>query len=110
MQDKSDEPWLQAINLLKATNDRDGLALAYWYWGATKQDYQAEVFLSRAIKYWKQEPGVFDETLSHMYRLYSSNLGMQGKIEEARSAAQKAISLYPSDYPDYLEEEIESYL
>ena len=110
MQDKSDEPWLQAINLLKATNDRDGLALAYWYWGATKQDYQAEVLLSRAIKYWKQEPGVFDETLSHMYRLYSSNLGMQGKIEEARSAAQKAISLYPSDYPDYLEEEIESYL
>lgn len=110
MQDKSDEPWLQAINLMKATKDRDGLALAYWYWGATKQDYQAEVLLARAIKYWEQEPGIFDETLSHMYRLYALNLGMQGKIEEARSAAQKAISLYPSDYPDYLEEEIESYI
>ena len=110
MQDKSDEPWLQAINLMKATKDRDGLALAYWYWGATKQDYQAEVLLARAIKYWEQEPGIFDETLSHMYRLYASNLGMQGKTEEARAAAQKAISLYPSDYPDYLEEEIESYI
>ena len=110
MQDKSDEPWLQAINLMKATKDRDGLALAYWYWGATKQDYQAEVLLARAIKYWEQEHGIFDETLSHMYRLYASNLGMQGKTEEARIAAKKAVCLYPSDYPDYLEEEIESYI
>lgn len=110
MQDKSDEPWLQAINLMKSTNDRDGLALAYWCWGATKQDYQAEKLLAKAIKYWEQEPGIFDETLSHMYRLYASNLGMQGKTEEARVAAQKAVCLYPSDYPDYLEEEIESYI
>ena len=110
MEYKSDEPWRQAIKLFKATNDRDGMALAYYYWGATKQDDQAEALLAKAIMYWKQESDVFDEILSHMYRLYSINLGMQGKIEEAKAAAQKAISLYPTDYPYYLEEEIESYI
>ena len=109
-QDKSDESWQQAIDLFKATNDYDGLALAYWYWGTTKQDCQAEVLLERAIKYWKREPGIFDETLSHIYREYASNQGMLGNMEEARDAAQKAVRLYPSYYPDYLAEEIEEYL
>lgn len=102
-QDRSDESWQQAIDLFKATNDYDGLALAYWYWGTTKQDCQAEVLLERAIKYWEREPGIFDETLSHIYREYASNQGMLGNMEEARDAAQKAVRLYPSYYPDYLQ-------
>ena len=109
-QDKSDESWQQAVDLFKATNDFDGLALAYWYWGTTKQDCQAEVLLKRAIKYWERESGIFDETLSHIYREYASNQGMLGNMEEARAAAKKAVSLYPSYYPDYLAEEIEEYL
>lgn len=110
MQDKSDELWQQAVRLMKAANDLDGLALVYSYWGATKQDHQAEILIAKAIKYWKQEPGVFDETLSYMYWLYSLNLGMQGKTEEAKAAASKAVSLYPSTFPENWAEAIEPYM
>ena len=108
-QQKSDELFQQAIELLKATHDRDGVALAFWYWGSMKQDHEAEFLMSRAIKYWDRE-GVFDETLSHMNREYALALGQQGKINEARTAARRAVDLYPGCYPDYLEEEIEEYL
>ena len=105
-QQKSDELFQQAIELLKATHDRDGVALAFWYWGSMKQDHEAEFLMSRAIKYWDRE-GVFDETLSHMNREYALALGQQGKMNEARTAARRAVDLYPGCYPDYLEEEIE---
>lgn len=108
-QQKSDELFQQAIELLKATHDRDGVALAFWYWGSMKQDHEAEFLMSRAIKYWDRE-GVFDETLSHMNREYALALGQQGKMNEARTAARRAVDLYPGCYPDYLEEEIEEYL
>ena len=108
-QQKSDELFHQAIELLKATHDRDGVALAFWYWGSMKQDHEAEFLMSRAIKYWDRE-GVFDETLSHMNREYALALGQQGKMNEARTAARRAVDLYPGCYPDYLEEEIEEYL
>lgn len=108
-QQKSDELFQQAIELLKATYDRDGVALAFWYWGSMKQDHEAEFLMSRAIKYWDRE-GVFDETLSHMNREYALALGQQGKMNEARTAARRAVDLYPGCYPDYLEEEIEEYL
>lgn len=108
-QQKSDELFQQAIELLKATHDRDGVALAFWYWGLMKQDHEAEFLMSRAIKYWDRE-GVFDETLSHMNREYALALGQQGKMNEARTAARRAVDLYPGCYPDYLEEEIEEYL
>lgn len=108
-QQKSDELFQQAIELLKATHDRDGVALAFWYWGSMKQDHEAEFLMSRAIKYWDRE-GIFDETLSHMNREYALALGQQGKINEARTAARRAVDLYPGCYPDYLEEEIEEYL
>ena len=108
-QQKSDELFQQAIELLKATHDCDGVALAFWYWGSMKQDHEAEFLMSRAIKYWDRE-GVFDETLSHMNREYALALGQQGKMNEARTAARRAVDLYPGCYPDYLEEEIEEYL
>lgn len=108
-QQKSDELFQQAIELLKATHDRDGVALAFWYWGSMKQDHEAEFLMSRAIKYWDRE-GVFDETLSHMNMEYALALGQQGKMNEARTAARRAVDLYPGCYPDYLEEEIEEYL
>lgn len=108
-QQKSDELFQQAIELLKATHDRDGVALAFWYWGSMKQDHEAEFLMSRAIKYWDRE-GIFDETLSHMNREYALALGQQGKMNEARMAARRAVDLYPGCYPDYLEEEIEEYL
>ena len=108
-QQKSDELFQQAVELLKATHDRDGVALAFWYWGSMKQDHEAEFLMSRAIKYWDRE-GVFDETLSHMNREYALALGQQGKMNEARTAARRAVDLYPGCYPDYLEEEIEEYL
>ncbi|WP_337579738.1 hypothetical protein [Prevotella pectinovora] len=108
-QQKSDELFQQAIELLKATHDRDGVALAFWYWGSMKQDHEAEFLMSRAIKYWDRE-GAFDETLSHMNREYALALGQQGKMNEARTAARRAVDLYPGCYPDYLEEEIEEYL
>lgn len=108
-QQKSDELFQQAIELLKATHDRDGVALAFWYWGSMKQDHEAEFLMLRAIKYWDRE-GVFDETLSHMNREYALALGQQGKMNEARTAARRAVDLYPGCYPDYLEEEIEEYL
>lgn len=108
-QQKSDELFQQVIELLKATHDRDGVALAFWYWGSMKQDHEAEFLMSRAIKYWDRE-GVFDETLSHMNREYALALGQQGKMNEARTAARRAVDLYPGCYPDYLEEEIEEYL
>ena len=108
-QQKSDELFQQAIELLKATHDRDGVALAFWYWGSMKQDHEAEFLMSRAIKYWDRE-GIFDETLSHMNREYALALGQQGKMNEARTAARRAVDLYPGCYPDYLEEEIEEYL
>ena len=108
-QQKSDELFQQAIELLKATHDRDGVALAFWYWGSMKQDHEAEFLMSRAIKYWDRE-GVFDETLSHMNREYALAFGQQGKMNEARTAARRAVDLYPGCYPDYLEEEIEEYL
>lgn len=108
-QQKSDELFQQAIELLKATHDRDGVALAFWYWGSMKQDHEAEFLMSRAIKYWDRED-VFDETLSHMNREYALALGQQGKMNEARTAARRAVDLYPGCYPDYLEEEIEEYL
>ena len=108
-QQKSDELFQQAIELLKATHDRDGVALAFWYWGSMKQDHEAEFLMSRAIKYWDRE-SVFDETLSHMNREYALALGQQGKMNEARTAARRAVDLYPGCYPDYLEEEIEEYL
>lgn len=108
-QQKSDELFQQTIELLKATHDRDGVALAFWYWGSMKQDHEAEFLMSRAIKYWDRE-GVFDETLSHMNREYALALGQQGKMNEARTAARRAVDLYPGCYPDYLEEEIEEYL
>lgn len=108
-QQKSDELFQQAIELLKATHDRDGVALAFWYWGSMKQDHEAEFLMSRAIKYWDRE-GIFDETLSHMNREYALALGQQGKMNEARTVARRAVDLYPGCYPDYLEEEIEEYL
>lgn len=108
-QQKSDELFQQAIELLKATHDRDGVALAFWYWGSMKQDHEAEFLMSRAIKYWDRE-GIFDETLSHMNREYALALGQQGKMNEARTAARRVVDLYPGCYPDYLEEEIEEYL
>ncbi len=45
-----------------------------------------------------------------MNREYALALGQQGKMNEARTAARRAVDLYPGCYPDYLEEEIEEYL
>lgn len=107
---KSDEPWKQALMLMQSIGDRDGMALLYFTWGAAKQDYEAEVLLSKAIDNWEPEQYIYDETLSKMYYFLCCAQAMQGKSEEARISAKKAVTLYPVDFPNNLLEDIEAYL
>ena len=107
---KSDEPWKQALMLMQSMGDKDGISLLYFSWGAAKQDYEAEHLLNKAIDNWKPEQYAFDETLSKMYYFLCCSQAMQGKSEEARISAQKAVRLYPVDFPINLLEDIEAYL
>ena len=107
---KSDEPWKQALMLMQSMGDKDGISLLYFSWGAAKQDYEAEVLLNKAIDNWEPEQYAYDETLSKMYYFLCCSQAMQGKSEEARISAQKAVRLYPVDFPINLLEDIEAYL
>lgn len=107
---KSDEPWKQALMLMQSMGDKDGISLLYFSWGAAKQDYEAEHLLNKAINNWEPEQYAFDETLSKMYYFLCCSQAMQGKSEEARVSAQKAVRLYPVDFPINLLEDIEAYL
>lgn len=107
---KSDEPWKQALMLMQSMGDKDGISLLYFSWGAAKQDYEAEVLLNKAIDNWEPKQYAFDETLSKMYYFLCCSQAMQGKSEEARISAQKAVRLYPVDFPINLLEDIEAYL
>ena len=107
---KSDEPWKQALMLMQSMGDKDGISLLYFSWGAAKQDYEAEHLLNKAIDNWKPEQYAFDETLSKMYYFLCCSQAMQGKSEEARVSAQKAVRLFPVDFPINLLEDIEAYL
>lgn len=107
---KSDEPWRDALMFMQSLGDTDGIALLYYYWGAAKGDREQEELLTKAIKNWKPEDYVFDETLSKMYYLLCCAQAMQGKEGEARCSASKAIQLYPTDFPEDLLEDIKEYL
>ena len=107
---KSDEPWRQALMLMQSLGDYDGIALLYFSWGAAKQDYEAEELLKTAIERWNPENYVFDETLSKMYYLLCCAQAMQGKVEEARISATKAVKLYPADFPESMFDNIKLYL
>ena len=107
---KSEEPWKQAILLMRSMSDNDGIALLYFSWGASKQDYEAECLLKKAIELWEPEHYVYDETLSKMYYYLCCAQAMQGKSEDARHSARKAVSLYPIEFPINLVEDIEAYL
>ena len=107
---KSEEPWKQAILLMRSMGDNDGIALLYFSWGASKQDYEAECLLKKAIDLWEPEHYVYDETLSKMYYYLCCAQAMQGKSEDARHSARKAVSLYPIEFPINLVEDIEAYL
>ena len=107
---KSDEPWKQALMLMQSMGDKDGISLLYFSWGAAKQDYEAEVLLNKAIDNWEQEQYVYDETLSKMYYFLCCSQAMQGKTEDARFSAHKAVELFPTDFPLHLLEDIEGYL
>lgn len=107
---KSDEPWKQALMLMQSLGDNDGISLLYFSWGAAKQDQVAEELLSKAIGRWNPENYVFDETLSKMYYLLCCVQAMQGKVEEARISAAKAVKLYPADFPESMLENIKLYL
>lgn len=105
----SDEPWEQASLLMESMKDYDGLALLYWSWSSTKQDSEAENLVKKAIANWRPDDS-YDETLSNMYYNLCLVQGMQGKTDDAKKAGEEAIRLYPTDYPDYLLEDINSYL
>lgn len=107
---KSEEPWKQAILLMRSMGDNDGIALLYFSWGASKQDYEAECLLKKAIDLWEPEHYVYDETLSKMYYYLCCAQAMQSKSEDARHSARKAVSLYPIEFPINLVEDIEAYL
>ena len=76
----------------------------------SKQDYEAECLLKKAIELWEPEHYVYDETLSKMYYYLCCAQAMQGKSEDARHSARKAVSLYPIEFPINLVEDIEAYL
>ena len=109
LKDKSDQPWKKALILMQSMGDKDGISLLYFSWGAAKQDYEAEILLKKAIELWEPEHYVYDETLSCMYYYLCCAQAKQGKSEEARISAQKAVRLYPVDFPINLLEDIESY-
>lgn len=105
--DGSKETWEQAELFMKSMDDKDGLALLYLSWATGQQDGEAERLIKKAISYWHPEPGIYDETLSTMYHHLSCVQTIQGKHEEALRSAQKAIRLYPTDYPPHLMEDME---
>ena len=109
LKDKSDEPWKKALILMQSMGDKDGISLLYFSWGAAKQDYEAEILLKKAIELWEPEHYVYDETLSCMYYYLCCSQSKQGKSEEARLSVQKAVMLYPVDFPINLLEDIEAY-
>lgn len=107
---KSEEPWKQALILMQSMGDKDSISLLYFSWGTAKQDYESEVLLNKAIDNWEQEQYVYDETLSKMYYFLCCSQAMQGKTEDARFSAHKAVELFPTDFPLHLLEDIEGYL
>ena len=107
---KSDEPWRQALMLVQSLGDKDGVSLLYFSWGVAKQDYEAECLLQKAIQNWVPEHFIFDETLSKMFYFLCCTQAMQGKTEDARFSAHKAVELFPTDFPLHLLEDIEGYL
>ena len=107
---ENDELWRQALMLMQSLGDKDDISLLYFSWGLTKQDYEAECFLKKAIELWEPEHDVFDETLSYMNFHLALSLGMQGKTDETRVAANESVRLFPAEYPVHLYEEIEAYL
>lgn len=107
---KSNEPWKQALMLMQSMGDKDAISLLYFSWGADKQDYEAEVLLNKAIDNWEPEQYAYDETLSKMYYFLCCSQAMQGKSDEARISAQKAVKLYPTKFPNNLLEDIKVYL
>lgn len=107
---KSDAPWRQALMLVQSLGDKDGVSLLYFSWGLAKQDYEAECLLKKAIQNWEPEHYIFDETLSKMFYFLCCAQAMQGKTEDARFSAHKAVDLFPTDFPLHLLEDIEDYL
>ena len=105
-----DDLWREALFFLNSIGDKDGIALLYLSWGITKQDHEAEVLLNKAIDNWEPEQYAYDETLSKMYYFLCCTQAMQGKTEDARFSAHKAVELFPTDFPLHLLEDIEGYL
>ena len=106
----SEEPWEEAERLMWSIGDRDELSNLYLTWGLLHNDDEAVRLFQKAISLWKPECGPFDERLSNMYFSLTLALASIGKHAEARSAAKKAVKLFPDDYPPYLAEQIQEYL
>lgn len=106
----SEEPWEEAERLMQSIGDLDGLSTLYFTWGLFHYDDEAVRLFQKAISLWKPERGPFDEHLSNMYFSLTLALASVGRHDEARSAAKKAVKLFPDDYPPYLAEQIEEYL
>ena len=107
---KTEEPWKQAMLLMRSMDDDDGLALLYYSWGLTKQGDEAEKLFKKAIELWKPEQRVYDETLSKMYYNLCRAQTSQGKHEEAKNSARKAVKLFPTEFPPEMIEGIKAYL
>lgn len=97
--DKSEEPWEQAIMVMNSLGDMDGIAQVYLSWGISKEGKDAERLLRKAIRCWKPEPFVFDETLSRMYYYLYHVQVSQDNLSKAACSAREAIRLYPGEYP-----------
>ena len=97
LEEISDEPWKQALTLAQSTGDKDGIALLYFTWSATKQGHEAEVLLEKAISHWTPEPSLFDETLAKMYFSLACVQAQQGYTEAFEATSLKAMALCPGD-------------
>ena len=110
LEEKSDESWKQALMLAQSAGDKDGIALLYYTWAATKEGHEAETLLEKAILHWTPDPSLFDETLSRMYHRLACAQAKQGKGKEAQDSCMRAIELYPAEFPEQCIDEISSNL
>ena len=111
LEEKSDESWKQALMLAQSAGDKDGIALLYSTWAATKEGHEAEILLEKAILHWTSDPSsIFDETLSMMYHRLACAQAKQGKDKEAQDSCKIAIELYPAEFPEQCIYEIASNL
>lgn len=109
MEKKSEDMWTQAIMYMQSLDDKDGVALLYFSWSLLKQDHEEEELLKKAIQNWEREPYIHDETLSKMYYALCCAQRAQGKIDEARASAQKALDLFLGSMPPESLENLDLY-